>query len=83
MLRLLINMGNTIHMLDSRPGMTLLTVHAPSAPPTLAAVAHKLGLDSGSFDAEFGVVTLDPNKGLYAVRVLAHRLSNGGADREG
>ena len=72
--------------LDPRPGMTLITVHAASRSPTLAAVAHELGVDSASFDEEFGVQTLDPVKGLYAVRVLVDRLPEGfaeGGDFEG
>ena len=67
-------------MLDPRPGMTLITVHAPSHSPTLAAVARELGVDSASLDEEFGVQTLDSVKGLYAVRVLVDRLPEGFAD---
>jgi hypothetical protein len=46
----------------------MLTVTLPGKASLLAA-ARKLGIAARHFDAGYGVVVLDPDRSLYAVRV--------------
>ena len=52
-------------------GAALLTVKGSRAAPTLQQAALQLDLAVGDLDAEFGVVPIDPEKQLYAVRTTA------------
>jgi hypothetical protein len=51
----------------------LLTVRGSSGPPDLAAAARQLGLEADELDADFGVVVIDPDLKLYAVRSASPR----------
>lgn len=51
----------------------LLTVRGSSGPPDLAAAARQLGLEADELDADFGVVLIDPDLKLYAVRSSSSR----------
>ena len=51
----------------------LLTVRGSSGPPDLAAAAKQLGLEVDELDAEFGIVLIDPDLKLYAVRSASPR----------
>jgi hypothetical protein len=42
--------------------------------PSLAAAAKQLGVATADVDADYGVVPVDPEKGIYAVMVRADRL---------
>lgn len=50
-------------------------------PPTLAQAAAQLGISASDLNADFGVVTIDPERNLFAVEVRADRLP-AGADLE-
>ncbi|MEO3807632.1 hypothetical protein ABGB17_01370 [Sphaerisporangium sp. B11E5] len=48
--------------------MVLITVHLPPG-ATLADARHELGLAEDEVDTAYGLVPLDPDQGLYALRV--------------
>jgi hypothetical protein len=54
--------------------MALMTVVGRGSQPSLAAAARQLGLDTADVDANYGVVPVDPERGIYAVMVRADRL---------
>jgi len=49
----------------------LMTVSSPGAKPDIGRAAEVLGVSQKSLDADFGVVSVDPEQGLYAVKVEA------------
>ncbi len=49
----------------------LMTVSSPDAKPDIGRAAEVLGVSQKSLDADFGVVSVDPERGLYAVKVEA------------
>jgi hypothetical protein len=51
-----------------------MTVTAPHGKPTLAEAAEQLGVATEDMDAVFGVVPVDPDRGIYAVQVRADKL---------
>ncbi len=55
-------------MPDADDPFVMLTVELPGK-ASLAAAARKLGIAARYFDTDYGVVTLDPDNALYAVRV--------------
>lgn len=62
----------------AKPEPALYTVSAPEGPPTIEEAARQLGLPPADIDREFGVVPIDPARGLYSVRALSV-LTPGGA----
>jgi hypothetical protein len=54
--------------------MALMTVVGRGRQPSLAAAAKQLGVTTADVDADYGVVPVDPEKGVYAVMVRADRL---------
>jgi|SRR5271169_2981502 hypothetical protein len=61
-------------MVDVTPAMELMTVVSPRGAPSLAEAARHFGVQAEDMDASFGVVPVDPERGLYAVRVRASKL---------
>lgn len=49
--------------------MVLMTIACPEGAPGLDRAAELLGVPAAEIDKGFGVVVLDPQKGLYAVQV--------------
>jgi hypothetical protein len=62
-------------MVDMPPAVELMTVTIPRGAPSIAAAAAQLGVKPEDIDAAYGVVPVDPDRGLYAVQVRADRLS--------
>ena len=61
--------------------MVLMTVQGKNGPPSLGEAAAQLGVAVEDIDAGFGVVPIDPGRGLYSVQVPAERLpARSGAD---
>lgn len=52
----------------------LLTVRGSGSQPSLETAARQLGVAFADIDASFGVVPVDPGKGLYCVQVRADRV---------
>jgi hypothetical protein len=52
----------------------LMTVHGTDGPPSLADSAKQLGLSVDDLDPGFGVLPIDPTRGLYSVQVRADRV---------
>ncbi|MBC7736743.1 MAG: hypothetical protein H7245_05855 [Candidatus Saccharibacteria bacterium] len=61
----------------------LMLVTGTYAPPTLADAAKQLGVDLADCDSDFGVVTINPDRQLYSVRVDAKKLPEGGDGESG
>jgi len=61
-------------MPDVPPAHELMTVTLPQGAPSLAAAAERLGVAPQDLDTTFGVVPIDPDKGVYAVQVRSDRL---------
>jgi hypothetical protein len=61
-------------MPEPPPAVELMTVTVPHGKPTLAEAAKLLGVATEDVDAAFGVVPVDPDRGIYAVQVRADRL---------
>ena len=40
-------------------------------PPSIADAARLLGVEAAAMDRKFGVIAIDPEQGLYSVRVAA------------
>ena len=57
------------HGSNSSPTYDLMTVTSPRGAPSLAEAARQLGVSVEDIDPVFGVVTIDPEKGTYAVQV--------------
>jgi hypothetical protein len=53
----------------------LMTVKGGRTAPSLAEAAKQLGLEEDALDRNFGVVIIDPDRGLFSVRVDASKLS--------
>lgn len=51
----------------------LMTVRSEGGNPTLGDAAAQLGLTAGDLNPEFGVVSIEPAQGLFAVEVSADR----------
>jgi hypothetical protein len=57
-------------MMDYPPAaVEMMTIVSPRGAPSLAEVARQLGVGREDIDANFGVVPIDPERGLYAVQV--------------
>jgi hypothetical protein len=56
-------------MTDTPAQMEMMTVVAPRGEPNLAEAARQLGVKAEDMDTTFGVVPIDPDRGLYAVQV--------------
>lgn len=56
------------------PKIALMTVQSKDGPPTLEAAARQLGVEVEAVDTTFGVVLVDPKRGLYSVQVDAAQL---------
>ena len=62
----------------------LMTLEATGEAPSVGQAAQMLGVPIKTLDADFGVVAIDPDRGLYTVRVFADMLKEGGyKDRPG
>jgi hypothetical protein len=56
------------------PDKALMTVQFEDGPPTLESAARQLGIPPEAVDGTFGVVPIDPARGLYGVQVDATQL---------
>jgi hypothetical protein len=56
------------------PVMTLMTVTGVNGPPSLESAAAELGVTVDDIDRSFGIVPVDPQRGLYCVQIRADRL---------
>ena len=54
--------------------MVLMVVKGDKGQPSLADAARQLKVTIEDLDAGFGVVAVDPDRGLYSVRVFADRV---------
>jgi hypothetical protein len=59
---------------SARAAMALMRVTGTRNAPTLAEAARQLGVMVEDLDADYGIVTADLEKGIYAVRVRGDRL---------
>jgi hypothetical protein len=57
--------------------MVLMVVKGEKGPPSLVDAARQLKLAIEDLDAGFGVVPVDPRKGLYSVRARADKVQPG------
>jgi hypothetical protein len=57
--------------MSDMPPVELMTITVPHGKPSLADAAQRLGVGLSDMDATFGVVPVDPDRGLYAVQVRA------------
>jgi hypothetical protein len=57
--------------------MVLMTVNLEKRKPSLPAAAVELGVSVEDFDTAFGLVPLDPDRELYAVKVRRDALPEG------
>ena len=56
------------------PRKVLMTIVAPGKQPSLAEAAALLGVSAADLGEAFGVVPIDPGKGLYAVEIDADKV---------
>jgi hypothetical protein len=49
--------------------MDMYTIEVQQGPPTMAQAAQMLHVQESDLDSSFGVVLIDPKRGLYTVRV--------------
>jgi len=59
-----------------------MTVQSDDGPPTLETAARQLGVTPEAVDEAFGVVPIDPKRGLYSVQVDAAQLPAGASEGE-
>lgn len=59
------------------PDTVLVTVESAEGVPSLRAAAKDLRVHVEDLDANFGIVAIDPDRGLYCVQVRADRLPAG------
>lgn len=62
----------------AKPEPALYTVSGSDGPPTIEEAAKQLGFPPSDIDREFGVVPIDPTRGLYSVRAIT-ALTPGGS----
>ncbi len=65
------------------PAAALMIVRGDTGPPSLAEAARQLNATTDAIDATFGVVPIDPAKGLYSVRVDAARFAGHSDPQQG
>ena len=53
-----------------------MMVTGHGGPPSMGEAARQLGLEVDALDPDFGVVTIDPDRGFYSVRVDASKLGD-------
>ncbi len=58
----------------------LYTIEAQQGRPTMAEVAQTLQVQEADLDPSFGVVLIDPKRGLYTVRVRSQSGVRPGTD---
>jgi len=63
---------------DEAISYVLMLIKGTPGAPTLADAARSLGVGIGDLDIEFGVVTINPDKQLYSVRVDGSKLPEAG-----
>ncbi|WP_156312042.1 hypothetical protein [Methylobacterium platani] len=69
--------------MDTDEGDTvLMTVHAARRPPSLQQAARSLGVRQSDMDRTFGVVPIDPDRGLFAVKVRSASVAGRGGGGE-
>jgi hypothetical protein len=61
--------------MSSSSAFCLTTIVAPGGAPDLAQVAKQLGVEVHDIDSTFGVVPIDPERGMYAVQVRGDKLA--------
>ena len=54
----------------------LMVVTRQGGPPSKEEAARQLGVTVDALDPDFGVVTIDPDRGLYSVRVDSSKLGD-------
>lgn len=54
--------------------MVLYTVEGFESPPTVEQVAKRLGVLSLDIDPSFGIVLIDPQRGMYGVQIPENRV---------
>lgn len=57
--------------------MALMTVFGTNGPPARSVAAGQLGVAPADIDPDYGMVLIDPDKKMYAVKVRADRLPHG------
>lgn len=55
----------------------MVIVEGTDGPPTLELAARQLQIDVEDIDKSFGIVPIDPSRGLYCAQVRADRLPPG------
>jgi len=71
-------------MVEMPPAVELMTVTTSHGAPTLAEAARQLGVATEDVSATYGVVPIDPERGIYAVQVRADKIKKpaGGAGKD-
>jgi hypothetical protein len=54
----------------------LMVVTGQGGPPSMEQAARQLGVTVEALDPDFGVVIINPDRGLYSVRVDASKLGD-------
>ena len=68
---------------DDTISYVLMLVKGTPGAPSLADSASVLGVAVADLDSVFGVVTINPDRQLYSVRVDARKLPEGGDPEDG